>query len=101
MRIQIHPEASAEIAFEHDFYEQRVAGLGAELAEAIDAALSMIAVVPRAWQQWSELDEVRVFHLEPFPFSLPCLVEDDRIVVLALAHAKRRPGYWRERLRGV
>lgn len=101
MRIQLHPEASAEIALEHDFYDKQRTGLGADLEEAINVALGMIAAMPNAWERWPSLAEVRVFHLERFPFSLPYWLDGERLVLLALAHAKRRPGYWHDRIRDV
>ena len=33
-----------------------------------------------------------------FPYALIYVVEEDRCYVIAFAHAKRRPGYWRERV---
>ena len=101
MRIQLHPEASAEIALAHDFYEERRTGLGTELEEAVNVALGMIAAMPQAWERWPNLDEVRVFQLERFPFSLPYWHDEERVVLLAVAHAKRKPGYWRRRLLDV
>ncbi len=43
-------------------------------------------------------DNVRVKLLNPFPYSLLYSVEESEILVIALAHQKRRPGYWRDRL---
>jgi hypothetical protein len=34
-----------------------------------------------------------------YPFSLICIVRGDGIEVVAVAHGRRRPGYWRSRLR--
>lgn len=36
--------------------------------------------------------------LPRFPYSLVYLIQADRCYVVAFAHAKRRPGYWRERV---
>jgi len=36
--------------------------------------------------------------LRPFPFLVVFREHTDRIEIIAIAHAKRRPGYWRERL---
>jgi toxin ParE1/3/4 len=98
VKIQLHPEASAELAAEQAFYEERMPGLGIELEEEIHDALGMIASMPEAWEQWPDLPEVRVFVLDRFPFLLPYWYEVERVVLLAVAHAKRRPGYWRDRL---
>ena len=47
---------------------------------------------------WPELPSVRVFPLDRFPFLIPYVVRERELVVLALAHGKRRPGYWRVRV---
>lgn len=101
MRIQLHPEASAELASEHDFYDERMPGLGAELEDDVHDALGIIAAMPDAWEEWPDLPEVRVFVMDRFPLLLPYWHDVDRIVLLAVAHAKRRPGYWRDRVRDV
>jgi hypothetical protein len=44
---------------------------------------------------------VRKYVLQRFPFAVAYLVLDDTLVVLAVAHGKRRPGYWLARLRDV
>jgi plasmid stabilization system protein ParE len=45
------------------------------------------------------LDEnVRVKFLSPFPFSIPYSIEEAEIVIVALAHQKRKAGYWKKRL---
>jgi len=36
-----------------------------------------------------------------FPFSIVYYVADDTIRIVAVAHAKRRPGYWRTRVRDM
>lgn len=37
--------------------------------------------------------------MERFPFALPYLVLEELVVVLAVAHVRRRPGYWLQRVR--
>jgi hypothetical protein len=34
-----------------------------------------------------------------FPFRLPYQITKHEVVILALAHMSRRPGYWDQRLR--
>ena len=43
-------------------------------------------------------DEVRHKLLIRFPYSILHVIEPDRIRVVAVAHQKRRPGYWNYRL---
>jgi hypothetical protein len=75
----------------------RLGSLGAELEDEIDAILEMILSFPAAAPQWKERPDRRVAVLDRFPFTLPYQIVGETIVVLALAHASRRPGYWARR----
>jgi plasmid stabilization system protein ParE len=97
MNLRIHRLAVAEIDHEVDYYESRQAGLGAELEDEIDAAFSLIRRFPEAAPQWRERPDRRVAVLDRFPFTIPYQITDEGIVVLALAHASRRPNYWSRR----
>jgi hypothetical protein len=35
--------------------------------------------------------------LDRFPFAVPYQIKREEIVILALAHTSRRPGYWSRR----
>ena len=95
------PGGAAEIALAHDFYEDQRLGLGEGLELEIHAAINLIAQMPRAWEAWPGLEDVRLFPLDTFPFLLPYFAGDERLALLALAHEKRRPGYWAGRLTDV
>jgi hypothetical protein len=97
VNLRIHRLAVAEIDREVDYYESHQAGLGAELEDEIDAALSLIAQFPEAAPQWRECKDRRVAVLDRFPFTLPYQITEDDIVILALAHTRRRPDYWSRR----
>ncbi|AUX43028.1 uncharacterized protein SOCE26_044680 [Sorangium cellulosum] len=59
------------------------------------AAVDRIAEAP---EQGPELEPgVRRLTLQRFPYGLLYVVEPDRILVLAVMHLRRRPGYWRGR----
>jgi hypothetical protein len=89
--------AVAEIDREVDYYESRQTGLGAELEDEIDAILELIRRFPRAAPQWKHRLDLRVVLLDRFPFTLPYQIVGEDIVILALAHTSRRPGYWARR----
>lgn len=97
MNVVLHLAAVADLTAAGDWYERRRPGLGLDLVEEIERALEVIAESPTAWPRWpgapTEL-EIRRVLLPRFPFALPYLIQADRIVVLAVAHEKRRPGYW-------
>jgi plasmid stabilization system protein ParE len=97
MNLRLHRLAVDEIDQEVDYYESIHAGLGAELEEEIDAALDMIVRVPNVGAPWRHRTDRRVFVLARFPFTLPYQIIGENVVVLALAHMRRRPGYWSRR----
>lgn len=102
MEIALHAGATADLTSAGDWYESRQPGLGLELNDEVDLALDAIAENPRTWPRWPnapDVLEIRRFLLPRFPFALAYMVQADRIVVLAVAHTSRRPGYWLDRLR--
>jgi len=97
MNIRFHRRAVSEIDHEVDYYEARQVGLGDEHEDEIDAVLTMIRRFPEAAPQWKHRRDRRVAVLDRFPFTLPYQLVGEEIVVLALAHTSRRPGYWARR----
>ena len=97
MKLRIHRLAVVEIDHEVDYYESRQAGLGTELEEELDAVISTILRFPEAAARWKSRVDRRMAVLDRFPFTLPYQIVGDEIVVLALAHTSRRPGYWSRR----
>ena len=50
------------------------------------------------WPGWDSIPVVRPRRVGGFPFRLVYLVQPTELVVVAVAHDKRLPGYWRERV---
>jgi len=59
-------------------------------------AASAIERAPSTWPTYDH--DTRRFLLRRFPYSVIYRVEPSRIVIVAIAHGRRRPGYWKERL---
>lgn len=97
MKLRIHRLAVAEIDHEVDYYESCSAGLGAELEDEIDVVLETILQFTHAAPQWRDRPDRRVAVLDRFPFTLVYQIKVEEIVILALAHMSRRPGYWSRR----
>jgi len=97
MNLRLHHLAVAEIDREVDYYEAQRPGLGARLEDELDAVLAMILRFPLAAPPWRHRTDRRVAPLAHFPFTLPYQILGNDIVVLALAHTSRRPGYWTRR----
>ena len=92
-----HEEAQAEMIEAACYYETRSAGLGTLFLAEVDDAVVGIEATPEAFQLVG--DEVRRKLLGRFPYGLLYAIEPDRLRIVAVAHHKRRPGYWRFRLR--
>jgi toxin ParE1/3/4 len=89
-------EALAEAEAAARWYAARSATAAAAFSEEIDAAESAIVRLPEAWPEFDH--GTRRYLLRRFPFSVVYRVESRRILMVAVAHARRRPGYWKSRL---
>ncbi len=97
MRLVLHPDAVAEATAAGDWYESQRPGLGADFAGELERAFELILESPRTWPKWPGTPAaltVRRFLLPRFPFALAYVTRADEVVVLAVAHTSRRPGYW-------
>ena len=96
-RITFHEEADAEVYEAVLYYEDRAPNLGLAFLDEIEKASQRILANPMASR--SVGDEVRQAPVARFPYNVLYVLErDDCIRVIAVAHQKRRPGYWRKRL---
>ena len=95
--IGFHPDADAEVTEAAQYYEVRESGLGSDLLVEVERALDQILTNPEASQRIGR--RVRRKSLWRFPYNLVYAVYPDRIRILACAHQKRRPFYWRKRLK--
>lgn len=100
-QVQFASEASAELEDAARWYEQRHAGLGLAFLAAVDVAVESLVRSPRTGAPVEGLPEdldVRRAPVSRFPYHLAYLVTDDRVHVLAIAHDRRRPAYWSDRV---
>lgn len=95
--IGFHPDADAEVSEAAQYYEVCKSGLGSGLLGEVERALDQILTNPDASQRIGR--RVRRKSLWRFPYNLVYAVYPDRIRILACAHQKRRPFYWRKRLK--
>ena len=96
--VQVGEDAAAELAEAVAWYEERRFGLGNALFEAVAAALDTIASHPEVGAGYGRDTRVRRLPVKRFPYQVIYLLSDDTIVVVAVAHTRRRPGYWRDRV---
>ena len=100
-RVRFEEEADAEYRDAGRWYEGRRMGLGVEFFNAVDAALSQIVRLPHAGAPVPRVTAdlpIRRAPVTRFPYHVIYLEERSTIRVLAIAHDRRRPGYWSTRL---
>ena len=96
-RLELHADARAEYLEALDWYLQRSELVARRFQEDLIATLSRIAARP----ELAAADEagIRWARMDRFPHILYYRIQDDETVqVLAVAHGRRRPGYWGSRL---
>ena len=96
-QIAFHPSADAEVTEAAQYYEVQKSGLGSQLLVDVERALHQILKNPEASPRIGR--RLRRKSLLRFPYNLVYAVHQDKILILAYAHQKRRPFYWRKRLK--
>ncbi|MDZ4856661.1 MAG: type II toxin-antitoxin system RelE/ParE family toxin [Nitrospirota bacterium] len=92
MRVLFTRIARQELEDAVHFYELEYSGLGRRFKEEVRKAALRVAEYPKAWS--IERGEVRKCLLHKFPYKLMYSVEEDHILVIAVAHQHRKPDYW-------
>ncbi|MES1941661.1 plasmid stabilization system [Salinisphaera sp. T5B8] len=95
MNVKLHPGAEDEFVAQVDFYESRQPGLGERFARAIYATFERLIENPGLGKPAGE--RMRQLSLQQFPHSVIYQHGQHGLFVLAIAHQKRRSGYWRNR----
>jgi plasmid stabilization system protein ParE len=94
--LEIHPAAEAEAEAAVRFYSLRNPRAAIAFAEELDAAIARISTEPHIFVTHDF--GTRRLLLRTFPFSVIFRVEDSTVLVVAVAHGNRRPGYWAGRV---
>src|SRR3954453_16466206 len=96
MLVSISEEALAEIEDSRAWYRKRSHSAEAAFLHEVDRAIDVVAGAPHRWPAY--LRGTRRYVFKTFPYSLVYVIEDEIVNVIAVAHDKRRPGYWRKRI---
>lgn len=93
--IKFHPQARVEVKEAVLWYRDINDSLSVEFFDALDVAISRITRSPRQWPIY--VGEYRHVLLDRFSYIVVDRVRETEVQVMAVAHAKRRPGYWLSR----
>ena len=94
--LAFHPEALAELERVKIWYDGQRLGLGDSFFQEITAAISRIRESPNAWPAYQRGTRRLLVHR--FPFAVIYSQSSTGLLVVAVMHLKRRPGYWISRL---
>ena len=92
--------AQAELNEAFQFYEAQREGLGDEFAREVFRTIQRILNHPHAWARLSK--QSRRCRTKRFPYGIIYQIreEEKRVLIIAVMHLSRKPGYWKPRLRG-
>lgn len=98
--VRYAPEARDEFLDALRWYAERSLPATKRFDEYVSKAEAAIREAPHQWPRVTgvatELD-VRRRLVEGFPFAVVDVELETVVLILAVAHGKRRPGYWRKR----
>ena len=97
LRALFHPAARVEFRAAVARYESERSGLGTLFADRVREVVARSAEAPLTGAPYA-LPDVRRLFVFRFPYSVVYLVEPGRVLIVAIAHFRRRPGYWVERV---
>ena len=96
MRHEFHPEALAEYEDAARYYAERDPELAPRFVEAVEDAFDRILESPARWRVVDE--DVRRCLTRVFPYGVLYTIEPDFVLIVAVGHCSREPGYWKDRL---
>ena len=100
MNFRVLPEAQGEAIEAANWYDDRQPDLGMEFLEEIRQAFDIIRneadSLPRL-ETYTGTHDIRRVLLKRFPYAIIVLCRSNEMVVVAIAHTRRRPLYWLER----
>ncbi|MGZ9151241.1 MAG: type II toxin-antitoxin system RelE/ParE family toxin [Nitrospira sp.] len=88
--------AEEEMIAAAQYYQQQSAGLGSEFLSEVERTVAAILAYPEAAP--SVKKDIRRRLLKRFPFGILYSVAADEVVIVAIMHLRRQPGYWEDRL---
>ena len=91
-----HPDIQTEIKESYQWYESKAAGLGEDFLTELESAFQSIREMPDTWPVIAI--DCRRYLLNRFPYGVIYRIKGDRILIAAVMHLSRKPGYWITRL---
>lgn len=98
MKVRYLRAAAAERDHAADWYEEQGERLGQRFLEALGHAVRRIEAAPNSFPVFPGEPRARRALLGIFPYAVVFVVRVDAVTIVAVAHSKRKPGYWTPRV---
>lgn len=98
MTVNFLPDASQELLASIEWYEERNEGLGERFLSKVHEAIAFICDNPTLHPEYN--NGLRKIIISTFPYAVIYKYQDGSILVIAVAHLKRQPDYWKKRSNG-
>jgi plasmid stabilization system protein ParE len=94
--LRFHPQAEQEYLAALAWYRERSPIAATNFEIAFEQAVKRVEEAPQRWPVY--FADFRKYTLRQYPFSMVYQDLPSQIVIFAVAHGRRRPGYWRDRV---
>ena len=95
MNVEFHPSAQREAEAAQAWYEERDPLAASAFLRELSIGIQRIRQSPDRYPA-AEAGTRKIL-LDRFPFTIYYRLKSDTLTVVAVAHHKRRPGYWSSR----
>ncbi|MBI3014455.1 MAG: type II toxin-antitoxin system RelE/ParE family toxin [Candidatus Tectomicrobia bacterium] len=95
IKVRFHPAAAAEVETARQWYAERSPLAARAFLAEMDLSVERVRGAPQRWPRY--VKRTRRYMLPRFPFSVIYRVQGQMIEVVAVAHQRRKPGYWQSR----
>jgi plasmid stabilization system protein ParE len=99
MNYEFLTEARDEFGEAALFYESKKAGLGVRMREDVAHVIERILADPYLWRE--RAGGYRRVNCPVFPYYVAYFIRAEKVVIAAVAHGHRNPGYWKDRMEGA
>ena len=94
---QINELASMELSEALRWHEERRPGWGGRLFDAVSRTLAQIESQPEIGSPRRGRLPARQLKVRGFPYVVVYRIRPEDLYIVAVAHTRRRPGYWKDR----
>ncbi len=99
MRFVFHPEALQEYEDAVLYYRDISPSLASVFIKKMEEGIQKVIEYPEAWQEVET--GIRRHLVQRFPYGIYYSIQDDYIMITAVMHMSRKPGYWQTRLKEI